>query len=154
MPRVAGQLQVPRHRPDAILLKTELADKADTLVLDLSPAYQVDGLKKLERTFVFSREASGKLTVIDAVEFDSPQSFGTALITGNAWKQLAPDRLEVGDKSDRVVVEIAVEGGKFQITPEQLQEQIRGNRVPTRLGIDLIDPVTRATIAVSITPSP
>ena len=60
VPRVAGQLQRMGRGAIAKVVKTEFTDAADTLVLDLSAGYKVDELKKLERTFVFSRGAAGR----------------------------------------------------------------------------------------------
>ena len=88
----------------------------------------------------------------DAVEFDSPQEFGTALITFGPWKELAPNRLQLGEGSDSVVVEIAVDGGEFRVTPEKIDENLRANHTCTRLGIELTKPVARATIIQTITP--
>jgi hypothetical protein len=138
VPRVAGQLQETGRQAAAKILKTQFTDQADTLVMDISSAYKVAELKKLERTFVFSRESSGKLIVIDAVEFDGPQAFGTAVITFDNWKQLASNRLQVGDGPDHVVVDIAAEGSGFQIVPEQIREDLPSGRFCTRLGIDLV----------------
>ena len=72
VPRVAGRLQETGRQAAAKILKTDFTDQADTLLMDISSAYKVEGLKKLERTFVFSRAGAGKLTVSDAVEFDEP----------------------------------------------------------------------------------
>jgi hypothetical protein len=152
VPRVAGQLQVEGRQAAAKILKTKFTDKADTLVMDISSAYKVKELKRLERTFVFSREAAGRLTVIDKVEFTSPQKFGTALITFSPWKQLAANRLLVGEAPDAVQVEIAVEGGTLKIEPEQIQEKLPGGRTATRLGLDLAEPTANATITLTISP--
>ncbi len=40
-------------------LKTDFKDELDTLVLDLGEAYEVDPLKKLHRTFNYSRQKRG-----------------------------------------------------------------------------------------------
>ncbi|MBU4270879.1 MAG: heparinase II/III family protein [Planctomycetes bacterium] len=154
VPRVAGQLQSGGRQAAARVLNTDFTDKADTLVLDLTSAYKVKELNKLERTFVFSREGAGKLTVTDSVEFDSPQSFGTAWITFDNWKQLAPNRLQVGKKPDDVIVEIDARGAEFRVVPEKIEEQLPGGRVPTRLGIELTEPVVRATVSTTVTPAP
>ena len=154
VPRVAGRLQETGRKFAAKILKTDFTDTADTLVLDLSAAYDVKPLKKLERTFQFSRTGNSQLTVTDAVEFDSPQTFGTALITFGPWKSLAPDRLQVGTEPDAVTVQIAVEGGRLKIAPEEIREDMSGGRKPTRLGIELTEPAARATITLTITPCP
>ncbi len=152
VPRVAGQLQVEGRQAAAKVLKTDFSDTADTLVLDLKAAYRVKSLKKLHRTFVFSRVGGGKLTVIDEVEFDSPQAFGTALVTFGPWKQLSSDRLQVGETPDTVAVDIAAEGATEQVSAEGIHEDMPGGRIPTRIGIDLAKPVTKAKITLNIAP--
>ncbi len=152
VPRVAGRLQETGRKFAAKVLKTDFTDAADTLVLDLSAAYEVKALKKLERTFRFSRAGNGQLTVTDAVEFDSPQTYDTALITFGPWKQLAPDRLQVGADPDAVTVQIAVEGSPFKLLPEEIHENMPRNLHPIRLGIELTQPVSHATISLTIVP--
>jgi hypothetical protein len=153
VPRVAGQLQRTGRDAAAKVLKTDFTDQADTLVIDIQSAYKVKPLKKLQCTFIYSREGAGSLTVIDEVEFDSPHDFGTALITFSPWKRLAPKRLLVGDGREAVQVEIAVEGGDFQIAAEEIKEDLSGGRIPVRLGIDLTKPAATAAIKVTITPA-
>ena len=96
VPRIAGHLQVEGRQAAARILKTDFTDRTDTLEMDIASAYRVKELKKLHRTFIFSREGTGRLTVIDEVEFSSPQQFGTALITFSPWKELEAGRLRVG----------------------------------------------------------
>ena len=153
VPRVAGKLQFPGRKAAARVLKTEFTDTADTLVLDLSAAYDVKQLKRLARTFVFSRDGKGKLTVIDTVEFDSPQSFGTALVTFGEWEQLAPNRLRIGKSPDAVIVEIESDGGEFRVTSEKIEEDLPCGREPIRIGVELTEPTERATIKMTITPA-
>jgi hypothetical protein len=152
VPRVAGKLQQTGRSAAAKVLKTEFTEQKDTIVLDLSAAYEVKELKGLRRTFVFSRDGTGSLAVTDEVEFDSPQSFGTALITFSNWKQLGPNRLQVGSGAEAVQVEITTDGSGFEIQSEQIKEDVRGGRTPTRLGIELTQPAGRATITLRIVP--
>ncbi|MHC4177907.1 MAG: heparinase II/III domain-containing protein, partial [Planctomycetota bacterium] len=156
VPRVAGKLQRTGRSAAAKVLKTEFTDATDTIVLDLSAAYAVKGLKELKRTFVFSRDGTGNLTVTDQVEFDGPQSFGTALITFSGWKRLEPNRLLVGEGREgreAVEVQITTDGPTFEIQADEIKEDVRGRRLPTRLGIDLAKPVRRATIILKIVPA-
>jgi len=153
VPRVAGQLQREGRSAAAAVLKTEFTDKADTFVMDIHTCYNVKPLKRLLRTFIYSREGAGSLTVIDEVELDSPQDFGTALITFSRWKRLAPNRLLVGDGRGAVQVEIAADGGDIEIKAEEIKEDLPGGRIPTRLGIDLTKPAARATIKLTIRPA-
>jgi hypothetical protein len=151
VPQVAGQLQQSGRQAAASVVKTEFTNDADTIVLDLTTAYKVKALKKLERTFVYSR-GSCKLTVRDTVEFDSPQTFGTALITFDPWKQLDPAHLRVGNATDGVTVAIGAEGGQYRVEAESIQEQLPDGRIPIRIGIDFVKPVTNAVIEMNITP--
>jgi len=153
VPRVAGKLQETGRAAAAKVLKTEFTEQKDTIVLDLSAAYEVKELKGLRRTFVFSREGAGSLTVTDEVEFDSPQSFGTALITFSDWKQLRPKQLLIGSSPESVQVEITTDGPAFEIQSEQIKEDVRGGRTPTRLGIDLTQPAAKAMITLTVIPA-
>ena len=152
VPRVAGQLQWTGRQAAARVLKADFTDRADTLVLDIRSAYEVKPLKKLERTFVFSRQGPGSLTVLDEVEFTSPQSFETALITFSPWKQAGPGRLVVGKGAEAVRIEISAEGGPIEIKGEEIHEDLPGGRIPTRLGIGLVAPVSKGAVRLTIAP--
>lgn len=150
VPMVAGRLQRAGSTSQAKVLRTEFADKADTLALDIASAYGFGELKRLERTFVYSREGDGSLTVADRVEFASPQTFATALITRGAWKRADDGSLLVQDGGEAVRVEISVTSGEFEIKAEKIEEDARVK--PTRLGIHLTKPVTDATVTMMIKP--
>ncbi|MGO8749966.1 MAG: hypothetical protein ACLQNE_28810 [Thermoguttaceae bacterium] len=153
VPRVAGQLQQTGRAAAARVVRSQFTEKADTLVLDIRSAYPVKSLKKLTRTFVFSREGSGSLTVCDEVEFSTPEEFGTALITLSPWKSLAGNQLLVGEGKESVRVTIATDGPAHKLRPEQIHENMPHNLVPTRLGIDLERPVAKARITLTIRPA-
>ena len=154
VPRVAGKLQRTGRSAAAKVLRTDFTDQADTLVLDLRAAYDVKELKELIRTFLFSRDGAGSLTVTDRVQFATPQPFGTALITFSKWRQADRHRMIVGRGAEAVEVEIATDGPQFQVRAEEIHEDLSGDRIPTRLGIDLAEPVTKATITLTIIPAP
>ncbi len=152
VPRVAGKLQRTGRAAQGKVLKTAFTDRADTLVLDLRSAYDVKELNKLVRTFVFSREGSGCLTVTDEVEFASPQEFGTALITFAKWRREGDAALIVGEGSQSVRVETAARGGEVKLSGEEIKEDCHGGH-PTRLGIDLAGPAATAQITLQIRPA-
>jgi hypothetical protein len=152
VPRVAGALQVTGRAAQAKILRSRFTDAEDTLVMDISSAYKVPSLKKLERTFVFSREGDGKLTVTDEVEFERPENFGTALITFAKRQQLEPNRLVIGEGSEAVEVVVGVTGGNFRIDSREIKEDLPGRQTPVRLGIDLTKPVRQASIKIVIAP--
>lgn len=153
VPRVAGKLQRTGRAAEARVVTTQFTDQADTLVLDLRSAYEPKDLKKLERSFVFSRKGSGSLTVADSVEFAKPQSFGTALITFSKWRALGDGQLEIGEGAEKVRVTIATDGPKFRLQPEEIHEDVHAQGTLVRLGIELAEPAARATVTVVITPA-
>jgi hypothetical protein len=152
VPRVAGKLQRNGRQAEAKVLRTQFTDASDTVVLDLRAAYDVKELQQLQRTFVYSREGTGSLSVTDEVQFSGPQSFGTALITFSKWRQTAPNRLVVGEGEQAVEVTIDAGGLEMKIEPAEITEDLKGGRIPTRLGLELREPAAHATIALTIRP--
>jgi hypothetical protein len=152
VPRVAGKLQKAGREAAAQVLKTDFADTADTFVLDIRSAYDVKELQRLQRTFVFSRDGAGQLTVTDDVQFTKPQEFGTALVTFSKWRQVGEDQLVIGEGAEAVRVKIATDGAKFRLQPEEIHEDLHGKHIPIRIGIDLTEPVTQARVTVSVKP--
>ncbi len=152
VPLVAGKLQSVGRQASGRVVRSEFTDSTDTLTLDITSAYDVPQLKKLERTFVYSRSGSGSLTVTDEVTFSRPTEFGTALITFDQWKKITSSSLLIRDEDEALHVKIAVSGAGFEIKPETIEEDISGNRLPTRLGVNLTRPVTHATVSVTIAP--
>ena len=150
VPVVAGQLQRTGRDARGAVLRADFTDKADTLVLDIRAAYKVPDLKTLERTFVYSREGAGSLTVTDRVEFAKPQTFATALVTKGTWKQVDAKSLVVTDEGRAVRVEIDAGENQFTIEAEEIREET--SIKPLRLGINLAKPVAAATVTVKITP--
>ena len=153
VPRVDGKLQTTGRQAAAVVLATHFDDRADTLSLDLRAAYDVASLKQLRRTFVFSREGTGNITVTDEAEFDRPTDFETALITFDKWRRLDPNHLRIGEGADAVDVEIETAGAAFDIRAEEIHEDLHSQSLPTRLGIALTDATGHATITTTIRPA-
>ena len=150
VPVVAGALQKTGKNARGQVIQSDLTDTTDTLMLDLSSAYDVPELKKLDRTFVYSREGDGSLTVTDEVAFETPQTFGTALITLGEWRDLGEGELFVFDYDEAVRVKIEASGA-VAVTDEEIKEDSHGD--PIRIGIDFVEPLTEATITVTVTPA-
>ncbi|MCX7045981.1 MAG: heparinase II/III family protein [Candidatus Sumerlaeota bacterium] len=150
VPIVAGRLQQPGAQARGRIVRAEFTDSQDTLVLDIRSAYNVPELKSLERTFVYSRTGDGSLAVTDAVEFSSPQTFETALITFGQWKQTAPQTLMVTYENKSVRVDIDSADAAFEIIADQIKEDMRTKTLPTRIGIRLKDKTAKAKIFLQI----
>jgi hypothetical protein len=151
VPVVAGQLQRTGREAQGQVLRTEFTEDADTLVLDLRAAYDCPELKTLERTFVYAREGAGALTLTDRVEFTSPQTFATALLNRGQWQKIDDRTLLLRDGDEVLRVEIDAGGEAFDIRAEEIREDAPVQ--PTRLGLNLTQPVTAATVTLQITPA-
>ena len=152
VPIVAGKLQRTGGQARGRVVQQTFTDSTDTLLLDISSAYDVPELKKLERKFVYSRLGSGSLSVTDEVAFSRPCDFGTALVTFSQWKQPSSSSLVVHDSEAALRVDIKVIGADFEIRPDIIREDVSARKQPTRLGINLKGPVTRAVVSLTITP--
>jgi len=154
VPRVAGALQQKGSKARGKILRTDFTDAADTLVLDMRSAYAVKGLETLERTFVYSRQGAGSLTVTDAVAFAEPQAFETALVTLGQWERAADGALIVRWKDEAVRVDLDARGGEVECVADEITEDVRTPVLPTRIGIRFAKPVTAARVTARITPLP
>jgi Heparinase II/III-like protein. len=150
VPVVAGTLQRTGAEAKAKVLRSEFTDAADTLALDLTSAYPVKELAHLRRTFLYSRQGAGALTVTDDVRLTAPKSFGTALLTLGTWKRQDDGSLLIYDGEEALRVEIDTGGRAFTIDAEPIEEDAAVK--PTRLGINLTEPVAEATVTLKITP--
>ena len=153
VPVVAGRLQRTGIQARGRAVTHDFTDSTDTLVLDISSAYDVAELKKLQRKFVYSRLGAGVLSVTDEVAFSKPCDFGTALITFSQWKKLSDSSLMIYDQKEALHVQIEVTGADFEIKTQSIEEDLGARRKPTRLGINLSQPVTGAVISLTISPN-
>ncbi|MFH0944799.1 MAG: heparinase [Planctomycetota bacterium] len=152
VPKVGGKLQRSGKSASGKVLRCELGELEDILSLDISSAYECDALRRLERTFVFSRKDAGSLRITDEVEFAAPLAFETALITFSSWRQEGPRILVIGEDEGAVRVTIAAEGGEFEIRAAEIEEDLSGGRKPVRIGIAFVEPVESARIEVLVEP--
>ncbi|MBN2546872.1 MAG: heparinase II/III family protein [Spirochaetes bacterium] len=152
VPVVAGQLQKTGKNAKANIIKTDFSEEEDVFILDIKDAYPVTGLLKLEREFKFSRIGDRALTVTDNVEFKTPKSFETALITMGNYMVLDEYTLFVFNKDKAVLCRIECGNEKFLINSEIINEEVRAKTLPVRIGIKLAKPVKSASIKIQITP--
>jgi hypothetical protein len=154
VPIVAGQLQRTGIEAKAVVLHTDFQEAEDSLTLDIRSAYKVPELQRLERTFVFHRKIPAALTVRDEVSFTAPKTFETAIITWGSWKEISDREILISDKQGSVRVKIDTGREPFEITAEQLNEDVHTPAKPTRLAIALKSPVKSAVVTLTITPDP
>jgi hypothetical protein len=152
VPVIAGKLQRQGADARAVVIETNFSDAADKLTLDLTSAYTVPTLQKLERSFEFRRGQNPSLTVQDNVSFTSLETFETALVTWSEWKQLSPLELLFTEGKDSVHVRIDTKGIPFEITSKQLEADVTTPKRATRLGLKLLQPLTNGIVRLTITP--
>lgn len=153
VPRVASRLQETGANAAAKILKADFTDRSDTLVLDIRSCYAVPTLKTLTRTFIFSREKRGKLTVIDEAEFTKPESFGSALITFSPWKSLDANRIRIGEGADAVDVTFDAGQTPIAVKADEIKENLSRKGTAIRLGLDLKEPTAHAKLTITIEPA-
>ena len=114
--------------------QTNFTDKKDVFSIDISSAYSDSTLKKLERSFVYDRTASGSFTVADNFEFFKAGEFETAITTRAKCTKIANDKYELAIGNDRVVVKIEASA------PYEITSSIINVNSPdyTRIGIRLL----------------
>ncbi|TWT78869.1 Heparinase II/III-like protein [Planctomycetes bacterium CA13] len=150
VPRVAGQLQKTGRNAAAKILRTEFSDEKDELEIDLKAAYAVPDLKSLKRTFIYWRSKEGTLQVKDEVEFSSPQTFETALVTLGRWTQDG-DTLSIYELDEAVQVRLKA-SAEFEVVGEEISEDVHTHSLPKRIAIRFKRPVTKATMTVTCVP--
>ena len=150
VPVVAEKLESTGKAARAIVIRTNFTDAEDVLTFDLRAAYPVPDLKKLERTFIYDRGDHASLRVSDAVQFEQPEKFESALITWGEWKTISPREFEINDDGTRVRVTVDTGGVPFTIRKTMIDEHVHTPRKPWHIGIILDKPVTEANVSVLI----
>lgn len=162
VPFPAGKMQETGRAFHANVLKSDFTPEQDTLCLDLNNAYQDESIKKLVRTFIYNRKGKGSFTIQDDVQFTSPQSFSSPLVTTSQWK-LENDRIlftphSKNFNSDYVVqaqITVMADGNKtnkWHVEESRYNADFAQKKNARRLGIILDVPVSKAQIKVTVTP--
>jgi len=153
VPMVAGQLQRPGQEAHAEILRADFSDSVDTYAMDISSAYPVPELTKLTRTFTYERTGEGSLTVVDEVAFKAPKAFAGALITYGKWEKDGETGVIIKSGDESVKVNIDTGGVPFELVSETINEQTHSGAKPTRIGINLKEPIAAGKVVLTITPA-
>ena len=145
VPLLDGKLQLTGPKAKAEIISTSFSEKEDKMVMDITSAYNVPGLKKMIRTFSYHRSDKGFLEVNDEVEFSSAKTFETALITRSDWKQVSANTIELAIGKEKMLVTITVPDNGFTLHAEVITESPKPY---TRLGIRLNDTVKKCLVSM------
>lgn len=149
VPLIAGKEQRDGLEAAGKVKTDYFSTEKDSLVMDISSAYEVPALQQLTRDFVYNRTGSGSFETRDHFAFNTPQTFETALITRVNWKEVTPGVIELQGKKEKLRVVIQTGGVPFTIGSEVLTE---GGTPYTRLAIKLSKPVAAGTVSIRFTP--
>jgi hypothetical protein len=152
VPVIGGKLQSAGAKHRAKVTRTEFTDKSDTLALDITSAYAVPSLTKLQRTFSFNRGESPSLTVTDDVELTNLETFETALVTWGKWEQVSASELLFTEGSEAVRVKVDTGGIPFELKSKQLEADVTTPTKATRIGLLLKNAITKAHVVFTIQP--
>ena len=120
------------------------------IVFDIRKAYhQISTIRKLERTFHYSRVGSGIFEVADSVSLSEPGTFETAVITFGTWKQTSQDKLILTYRGKKVEVTVDTGGKPFRVSSEEIREKIRWKENPHRIAVTFSEPVLDARIRLT-----
>ena len=146
VPIVAGKLQSSGRQAHGTFISTDFTDDVDTLVADITPAYpEAKELLSLKRTFIFNRKEQ-TLTVRDDVEFTTPQTFETALVSFDDMA-IFDSSVVVSYQNAAVSATVATEGAGLTFTKGVIDNP--NARCPNRIAVKLDKPVQKGAITIT-----
>lgn len=149
VPLVAGIQQKPGDDARTRVVDTVFTQEKDVITIDIAAAYEVPGLKKLQRTMEYNRSGAGSISCTDVFAFAQPAAFETAISTRSQWKQTSDSTLLLTRGKEKMVVTFSSPGNKLVLGSEEITE---GGTPYTRIGIAVANPVAAGRIIVSYKP--
>ena len=154
VPRIENKLQMHGPKFFGKVIKTEFVEDIDKAVLNILPAYEIEGLKKLHRSMTNNKNGIGTITIKDEFSSELPISFGTAITTFSDFEIIDDHTLLLTSvfKKEQLKVEIEGEGGDIIILPEPIPVRMSKGKNPTRIGINFTEKVNEGSITVKYSP--
>ena len=149
VPLVADSCQQPGAHARSKTIGTDFSREKDNITLDISSAYPVPGLKKLNRTMDYDRQNNGIVTFTDSFEYAKPEGFETAISTRSEWKQTSGNTLLLTRGNEKMLVTFSSPGNQLLLKAEKISE---GGTPYTRIGIAVSKPVTAGQITITYKP--
>jgi hypothetical protein len=166
VPVINGQLQKTGRNAQGKVIAKKFSDKKDSCTIDYASAYGLKEIKKLERTFEFTRSEPNKpnsFTVTDEIQLEPAGTLETALLTYESWQRQNDqnnnnDKIDLligeKDKTIHVVVTATADGKLLPLKLETLEidEDASSKKKPVRLSFKIEKPVANAKIITKIMP--
>ncbi len=151
VPVIDGKLQKPGKGTYAPILTTVNNEREFVRSYDIAPAYQLPEIKKLVRTFRYSRLAPGSFAVTDEAEFSKEVTFETALLTPGVFEATGKDTARITYKGKSVKIKID-SSAPFEFVTEEIKEKVNHKETITRIGLRFNAKVASAKVTVTFTP--
>ena len=153
VPRINNTLQSFGKEFHGEILKTSFNQDADSLMMDIKPAYEIPALKKLHRTMVNNKTGLGDITITDTFEASEPATFGTAIMVNVDYKVVDNNTLIINSENQKVKVKISAEGGNIKIKDEVVPvKHLRSGKTSYRIGVDFTEKISEGSISVRYLP--
>jgi len=121
VPLVAGTEQRAGLDAKAVLVEKKFDNMKDEILLDITSAYDVPSLQKLERLFEYDRSGKGTVKITDNYTYDKAELFETAIITRSKWEQTAYNKILLEQSGESMEIIISSDND-LNITSEVISE--------------------------------
>lgn len=154
VPIIENKLQTHGAEYYGKVIKTEFSEQLDKAILDILPAYEIEGLKKLNRHMKNDKKGSGTITIIDEFSAEKPIQFETAITTFSDYEIIDDQNLFLTNvhNKDKIKVEVESVGGDIKIVQESIPVRMSRGKNPTRIGIEFIEKVKAGSITIKYQP--
>jgi hypothetical protein len=88
VPEIDGHLQLDATKIKVKVLSHAFSPREDRITIDMTPAYDVTGLKQVTRTLVHSRDGDGSIEITDEFHLTKPCVVIESLPTHGIWQKV------------------------------------------------------------------
>ena len=120
VPEVDGKLQLEATTVKPTVVSTNFTDQQDSIVMDITPAYDDPNLKKLLRTMQYSR-ASGSVDISDEFDLGSSADIVEPFPTHGAMKKIDDKTIQIDYQDAHIQIAIEAPGG-FTLTEDKVDD--------------------------------
>ncbi len=156
VPKIKEALQRNGPSFSGKVIETEFSKERDQILMDISKAYDVPTLQKLERTMINTKNTEsghGAIHISDTFLASEPIPFGTAIMTLSNYKIVDDHTIIFTKGNQKLKAEISSDSLSVVIKDELVPvEHLREGGPAYRIGIDFEEPTNKGTITITYTP--
>ncbi len=130
VPEIDGKLQLEATTVHPTVVSTDFTPQQDSIVMDITPAYNDPNLKKLLRTMHYAREGNGSVELTDQFDLNAPADIVESFPTHGTVKQIDAKTIQIDMNDAHLQIAIDAPGG-FTLTQDKVDDM--GNPF-TRIG--------------------